>query len=67
MAKIQLVVTYDPQTSAISVTAPQDRLLAYGMLGMAREIIAARALPPTPAKPGPEIIVPKLMLGPRDG
>ena len=45
----QILVTYDPATKQLQVQgAIQDKILAYGMLGLARDIIAGQAAPQSP-------------------
>lgn len=43
MEPIQVVVTFDPRTGTVNVSAPTDKIVAYGLLEMAREAIASRA------------------------
>ena len=39
---LQLVINFDETTGAINVTGPiENKMLVYGMLGMAHDIVAA--------------------------
>jgi hypothetical protein len=42
--KITVTITYDPSTQQIQLLAPmENRMLVYGMLGMARDIVHSQA------------------------
>ena len=38
--KIKIVIEFDPQSHSIQVAAPHDKILSYGMLEMAKQVIA---------------------------
>jgi len=41
MAKIQVVITFDSDTGQCQLSGPiNDKILVYGLLGMAKEIIS---------------------------
>lgn len=42
MEPIQIVITFTPDNGNINVSAPTDKIIAYGLLEIAREVIAAR-------------------------
>lgn len=59
---IDLHIRFNPQTKQVEVAGPlTDRLLCYGMLEMAKEVIQQQA---SAAKPGPvsPLVVPRLHL-----
>jgi hypothetical protein len=56
-AEVVVVIRYNLQTHQLQVSAPTDRVLAYGLLGMAREIVARGAEQPAAGR----IVVPTLL------
>jgi hypothetical protein len=42
MAEIKLTITFNSETQAIGIQAPQDNMLALGMLGLAKSYISSR-------------------------
>ena len=38
--KIKIIIEFDPQSHSIQVAAPHDKILSYGMLEMAKQVIA---------------------------
>lgn len=42
MEPIQVVITMDPQTTNVHVSAPSNKVIAYGMLQMALEVIGKK-------------------------
>lgn len=64
MPKIPLNIEYDPQTHGITVEGPlNDPLICYGMLEMARDLVAAhqRKHRGDDNGGGPRILVPQLV------
>ena len=58
--KIQLIIEFDPETGNVQTNGPLDnRMLCYGMLEMAREILVKRA--GDPKQRGGRILVPQRM------
>lgn len=39
---VRIVIEYDPQTGQVGVNAPQDKILAFGMLELAKQALAAQ-------------------------
>lgn len=60
--KVQITVDFDPATGAVRLNAPlQNRVLCYGLLQMAMEIIAKQDnKAPKPSS----IVVPQIKIGP---
>jgi len=61
MEPIQVVITFDPRTGKCNVSAPQDKIVAYGLLGMAHEAIASRAKEEPSKVIRPVAVVPDLV------
>lgn len=62
MPVIELHIRFNPETKQVAVAGPlADRLLCYGMLEMAKEVLQQQA---TAAKPGPlsPLVMPRLHL-----
>lgn len=56
-ATVVLAIQWTPQTGQVAFQLPPDRLIAYGMLGMAVEALQKQG-----QQPGPGIVVPKLRM-----
>lgn len=59
MEPIQIVITFTPGDGNITVSAPTDKIVAYGLLEIARDVIAARKEEP-PSKIVRPMVVPNL-------
>lgn len=56
MEPIQIVVAFNPQTGEVSLSAPNDKIVAYGLLEIARDLIAARKEEPAPKILRPTVV-----------
>ena len=63
MPKIQMLIEYEPESAGVTLKGPlQNRILCYGMLEMAREMVAAAGQKSDGGDGGgPRILVPRLV------
>jgi hypothetical protein len=42
MPKVEMKISFDPETGSVSVSAPSDNMLAFGMIGFLQSYILNR-------------------------